>query len=104
MLSDDSGCDPLGGSESKRGWGGHWCFTHRTSINKKEDKACGRFCMEYSAINVIECRIHADSPAIYIVDVWIGGSGMTLNVMFVVIASLSNKNRTSNKTEQLILQ
>lgn len=22
MLSDDSGCDPLGGSESESGWGG----------------------------------------------------------------------------------
>lgn len=73
-----------------------WCFTHRTSINNKEDKACGRFCMEYSAINVIECRIHADAPDIYIADVWIGGSGNILNVVFAVIARTSNKNRTTN--------
>lgn len=53
--------------------------------------------MEYSGINVSECRIHADVPDIYIADVSIGGSGIILNVLFVVIASLSNKNRTSNK-------
>lgn len=52
--------------------------------------------MEYSAINVIECRIHADAPGIYIADVWIGGSGIILDVMFVVIARTSKENRTTN--------
>lgn len=45
-------------------------FTHHTLINQNEAKAWGRCCMEYSAINVIKCRIYGEVDAydIYIAD------------------------------------
>lgn len=48
----------------------HRGFTHQTLINQNEDEACGRCCMDYSAINVVKCRIYGgvDAYDIYIAD------------------------------------
>lgn len=60
--------------------------THHTLINQNEDKACGRYCMEYSEINLTKCRIYGEVNAydIYIADVQIDRFSITLSFVNII--------------------